>query len=294
MDFKIYNVYNYGRYETRPVALPDAHPRKARSSQAGPRYSGCPEATTHPGRNHGAAGIYQSYDAEQGGKGRARRLDGHLRYGALRAGDGRTPGRSRRSKERRHRNGARRETAAEAHPAREATDAGPGRTVERGVAERWREAFLCMWTCWERPTWWGGSGRGFAKTEKAPPFEYDEAWLAHPSRFSLEPALKLGPGPSHTPSDKPLFGALGDSAPDRWGRALMRRAERRRAERAGETPRTLWEIDYLLMVNDEVRQGALRFAESEGGPFLAQQAPSTIPPLIELPRLLSAAARGAA
>ena len=129
------------------------------------------------------------------------------------------------------------------------------------------------------------------KNRESATFEYDEAWLAHPSRFSLEPALKLGPGPFHTPSDKPLFGALGDSAPDRWGRALMRRAERRRAERAGETPRTLWEIDYLLMVNDEVRQGALRFADWEGGPFFTQQAPSTIPPLIELPRLLSAADR---
>ena len=137
-------------------------------------------------------------------------------------------------------------------------------------------------------------GRFWARVRKnreSATFEYDEAWLAHPDRFSLEPALKLGPGPFHTPSDIPLFGAIGDSAPDRWGRVLMRRAERRRAERAGETPRTLWEIDYLLMVNDEARQGALRFAEWEGGPFLAQQAPSTIPPLIELPRLLSAADR---
>ena len=120
-------------------------------------------------------------------------------------------------------------------------------------------------------------------------FEYDKSWLAHPDRFSLEPALKLGPGPFHTTSDKPLFGAIGDSAPDRWGRVLMRRAERRRAETAGETPRTLREIDYLLMVNDEARQGALRFAEAEGGPFLAEHGPTKIPPLIELPRLLSAA-----
>ena len=119
-------------------------------------------------------------------------------------------------------------------------------------------------------------------------FEYDRAWLAHPERFALEPALTLGPGPFHTPSDKPLFGGIGDSAPDRWGRALMRRAERRRAERAGETPRSLWEIDYLLGVDDEARQGALRFAEREGGPFLAHAA-TTIPPLVELPRLLSAA-----
>lgn len=120
-------------------------------------------------------------------------------------------------------------------------------------------------------------------------FEYDKMWLANPDRFSLEPALKLGPGPFHTPSDKPLFGAIGDSAPDRWGRVLIRRAERRRAERQGETPRTVREIDYLLMVDDEARPGALRFAEREGGPFLAGHGPAKIPPLIELPRLLSAA-----
>jgi serine/threonine-protein kinase HipA len=120
-------------------------------------------------------------------------------------------------------------------------------------------------------------------------FEYDKTWLANPDHFSLEPALKLGPGPFHTPSDKPLFGAIGDSAPDRWGRVLMRRAERRRAEAAGATPRTLREIDYLLMVTDEARQGALRFAETEGGPFLAEDGPTKIPPLIDLPRLLSAA-----
>lgn len=69
----------------------------------------------------------------------------------------------------------------------------------------------------------------------------------------------------------------------------MRLAERRRAERAGQTPRTVREIDYLLLVNDEARQGALRFAEQEGGPFLADQGAMKIPPLIELPRLLSAA-----
>jgi len=126
------------------------------------------------------------------------------------------------------------------------------------------------------------------KNRQTATFEYDQAWLAHPERFALEPALTLGPGPFHTPSEKPLFGAIGDSAPDHWGRALMRRAERRRAERAGETPRSLWEIDYLLGVDDEARQGALRFAEREAGPFLARAA-TTIPPLVELPRLLSAA-----
>lgn len=120
-------------------------------------------------------------------------------------------------------------------------------------------------------------------------FEYDPSWLEHPEHFALEPALMLAPGPFHTASDKPLFGAIGDSAPDRWGRALMRRSERRRAEREGETPRTLGEIDYLLRVNDEARQGGLRFALEDGGPFLATHDDDPIPPLLDLPRLLSAA-----
>jgi serine/threonine-protein kinase HipA len=127
------------------------------------------------------------------------------------------------------------------------------------------------------------------KNKEGATFEYNDAWLEHPNRFSLEPALKLGPGPFHTVADTPMFGAIGDSAPDRWGRALMRRMERRRAEHEGQAPRTLHEMDYLLMVDDEARAGALRFAETEGGPFLRQEEVKRIPPLVELPKLLSAA-----
>jgi serine/threonine-protein kinase HipA len=118
-------------------------------------------------------------------------------------------------------------------------------------------------------------------------FEYDKKWLANPLRFALEPALVLGPGPFHT-GNRAMFGAIGDSAPDRWGRVLMRRAERRRAQLESQTPRTLREIDYLLMVDDEARQGALRFAFREGGPFLTEPGRKKIPPLLDLPRLLSA------
>ncbi len=127
------------------------------------------------------------------------------------------------------------------------------------------------------------------KNKESATFEYDAGWLQHPARFSLEPALQLGPGPFHTPADTPMFGAIGDSAPDRWGRALMRRMERRRAEREGGAPRTLQEIDFLLLVDDEARQGALRFAETAGGPFLREEGVKRIPPIVELPKLLSAA-----
>jgi len=126
------------------------------------------------------------------------------------------------------------------------------------------------------------------KGKESATFEYDAGWLAHRDRFAFEPALKLGPGPFHSAAGKPLFGSIGDSAPNRWGRVLMRRAERRRAEREEETARTLTEGDYLLMVDDKTRLGALRFAGSEGGAFLAGHGRAKIPPLLDLPRLLSA------
>jgi serine/threonine-protein kinase HipA len=125
------------------------------------------------------------------------------------------------------------------------------------------------------------------RTESAT-FQYDESWLQNPERFALEPALQMDAAPYHTDAGKRLFGAIGDSAPDRWGRALMMRAEARRERKAGEPPRTLWEADYLLLVDDETRQGALRFAEQEGGPFLRQVVDNRTPPLIELPALLAA------
>ncbi|MGH7532391.1 MAG: type II toxin-antitoxin system HipA family toxin, partial [Gemmatimonadales bacterium] len=118
-------------------------------------------------------------------------------------------------------------------------------------------------------------------------FAYDAEWLARPDRFALEPALSLGADTFYPPDDRALFGAFGDSAPDRWGRTLLQRAERRRASREHGRPRALHELDYLLGVHDETRQGALRFTPPAGGPWLAE-GPGAVPPLVELPRLLAA------
>ena len=120
-------------------------------------------------------------------------------------------------------------------------------------------------------------------------FEYDRSWLRHPARYSLEPALTLGSGAFHT--RKALFGAVGDSAPDRWGRVLLRRAEIRRARVEQRPPRTLFQSDYLLLVDDELRVGALRFRTDPDGPFLAERRPGRVPPLDHLDRLLGACNR---
>ncbi len=137
-------------------------------------------------------------------------------------------------------------------------------------------------------------GRLWARVRKgreSATFEYDPGWLARSDRFALEPALTLDPAPHHTGQGKALFGALGDSAPDRWGRELMRRAARQAARAEGRSSPTLYEVDYLLNVNDEARLGALRFADTEGGPFLATDDQVPIPPLVDLPALLNASER---
>jgi serine/threonine-protein kinase HipA len=116
-------------------------------------------------------------------------------------------------------------------------------------------------------------------------FEYDAAWLGDPDRFSIEPALALTRGTFAPPRGQAIFGSIGDSAPDTWGRRLMQRAERRAAEREKRAVRTLSESDYLLGVSDETRLGALRFRRAGEEVF---QAPSRagVPALIELGRLL--------
>lgn len=120
-------------------------------------------------------------------------------------------------------------------------------------------------------------------------FEYDREWLNHPKRFSLDPALKLAEGSFHASPDKPIFGAIDDSAPDRWGRLLMRRSERKNAEKENRTPSALREIDFLLMVDDEGRQGALRFKMNENSSFLTTYHKNHIPPLVSVGKLLTAA-----
>ncbi len=121
-------------------------------------------------------------------------------------------------------------------------------------------------------------------------FEYDDAWLRDPARFSLEPALALTPGVFAPDRGFGIFGSIGDSAPDTWGRRLMQRAERRLAQRESRAVRTLLEADYLLGVSDVSRLGALRFKRAGEETF---QAPSKqgVPGVVELGRLLQVTER---
>ncbi|ETW92657.1 MAG: hypothetical protein ETSY1_42690 [Candidatus Entotheonella factor] len=117
-------------------------------------------------------------------------------------------------------------------------------------------------------------------------FEYAKEWLDRPDAFAIDPAnLPLQGGPVYTSSDKSaLPGALRDTAPDRWGQQLIRRAFRK----AGET-RTLSEIDYLLAITDQTRIGALRYKREGERSFDHHIGHYRIPPLLQLPMLINAA-----
>jgi len=129
----------------------------------------------------------------------------------------------------------------------------------------------------------------FNKNKETSTFEYADEWLARKDAFSLQPNLFLGKGKQAARQGIKIFGAFGDSAPDTWGRVLMRRYETKLAKQENRNPRTLNEIDYLLGVNDETRQGALRFKKDSDGDFLFSAHIKAIPPLVNLPKLLAAA-----
>ena len=104
-------------------------------------------------------------------------------------------------------------------------------------------------------------------------FTYDEAYLARPDAFAIDPSLPLAGRVGFAAG---LPGAFSDSAPDRWGRRLIRRASARVPD----------EVDYLLGVYDRTRQGALRFRIPGETAFCTEDA--EVPPVVRLPRLLAA------
>ncbi len=106
-------------------------------------------------------------------------------------------------------------------------------------------------------------------------FRYAQAWLESPQRFALAPSMPLSESPFYHAARREdrraaLPGAVSDSAPDSWGRGLIRKASKR----------PLTELDLLLAANDKTRQGALRYLDEDGRP-MAHSSPA-VPRVTEL------------
>ena len=115
-------------------------------------------------------------------------------------------------------------------------------------------------------------------------FTYDDDYLSGNGNWAIDPALALVSGAQAAKNGLP--GAFRDTAPDRWGRNLIRRRFLRESRASGNRIRNINEIDYLLGVSDFARQGDLRFSLERGGAF--QYPSSDVPKLVSLPNLLNA------
>ncbi len=101
----------------------------------------------------------------------------------------------------------------------------------------------------------------------------------------LDPDLGQFSGSQYLRSEKANFGIFLDSAPDRWGRLLLRRREAILSKKENRQEKTLLESDYLLGVFDKNRMGALRFKTQLNGIFLDDNTDLAAPPITELKRL---------
>lgn len=137
------------------------------------------------------------------------------------------------------------------------------------------------WKSLEQPTLMGQLHRGVVRGEEILSFEYDEDWLSRGKPFLLDPQLQFVHGRQYA-DERNAFGLFLDSAPDRWGRLLIRRRAALNSE--GALP-VLFDSDYLLAVSDTCRMGALRFRDGLEGPFLAEDTELSVPPLQSLRKL---------
>ena len=121
-------------------------------------------------------------------------------------------------------------------------------------------------------------------------FAYDDEWLANTKVFvPLDPDLPLYTGRQY-PNGRSIFGIFADASPDRWGRLLMNKRERKLADKEARKPRKLYDSDFLLGVYDEARMGGLRFKLNEDGEFLSNDEETATPPWATL-RTLEEASR---
>ena len=121
-------------------------------------------------------------------------------------------------------------------------------------------------------------------------FEYSNGWLKQTNlSVSLDPEL-MPYGGRQFPNGKNIFGIFADASPDRWGRVLMNKRERIRAQKEARKPHKLYDSDYLLGVYDATRMGGIRFKLDPNGPFLSDDRETQVPPWATL-RTLEEASR---
>lgn len=120
-------------------------------------------------------------------------------------------------------------------------------------------------------------------------FAYEREWLRNHPEFVMDPDIFQAEGIQFPPANKPCFGFLSDTSPDRWGRKLMDRREALDAKDEERPIKTLHESDYILGVHDGGRIGGIRFYDSIRNIYLSTRQTLSAPPMEKLRELERAA-----
>ncbi len=117
-------------------------------------------------------------------------------------------------------------------------------------------------------------------------FAYDADWICHCRKLVLSKDLPVVSGLQHKKGV--IFDMLQDALPDRWGRRLIDKRERMLAEKEQRLPRHLSDVDYLMLVDDTTRMGALRLRSGEQH-IGTENTDESVPPLTFLHEFINLA-----
>ncbi len=119
-------------------------------------------------------------------------------------------------------------------------------------------------------------------------FVYADAYLKNSRVPYIDPDVMSASG-EQFPSGRDVFGFLGDIAPDRWGRRLIRRKEAQLARREKRPERNLLTSDFIVGAYDMTRTGAVRVQCD--GRFVSSDSSKPAPPWTTLRTLEECARR---
>ena len=119
-------------------------------------------------------------------------------------------------------------------------------------------------------------------------FEYSREWLKKHGGIMLSGDLMNVPSLQHPRGADSVFGFVKDSFPDRWGRLLLDRRERLKAQAEGRPVRMLTNFDYLTGIEDFTRMGGIRYRDEDSDSYMNDSAKFLVPPIESLRALCDA------
>ena len=119
-------------------------------------------------------------------------------------------------------------------------------------------------------------------------FEYSREWLKQHGGIMLSGDLINVPSLQHPRGTDSVFGFVKDSFPDRWGRLLLDRRERLKAQAEGRPVQMLTNYDYLTGIEDFTRMGGIRYKDEDSDGYMNVSAKYLVPPIESLRALCDA------